>query len=142
MEEECEVFLERGSDANGFLAALFLGDLVEPGIWELGNAAFCPVGRQCDPSFSTVNSFPITLFRAESVVKAEEGQDSAKLLAPEEIQQRLSALESATIDEVHKRKATEFYPKALTALSVIEQKQNDSQRFRKPQGRATNRISK
>ncbi|TWU29511.1 mechanosensitive ion channel domain-containing protein [Bythopirellula polymerisocia] len=76
------------------------------------------------PTASPKNAVP-----TESVVKAEEGQDSAKLLTAEEIQQRLSTLESASIDEVDKRKATEFYQKALSSLSVIEQKQNDLAHF-------------
>ena len=79
------------------------------------------------PSESGAISPPATIPPA----KSEEGspQDSVKLLSADEVQQRISTLDNAAVEEPDKRKATEFYQKALSALTVIEQKQLESQKY-------------
>lgn len=58
-------------------------------------------------------------------------QDTLKLPTPEEIQQQLTTLENATIDEADKRKATEFYQQALVALGNLEQQRIETAHFEK-----------
>ena len=60
----------------------------------------------------------------------ETSGDRLQLVSPEEIQQRLASLESATLDEAEKRKATEFFQKALAALTVLDQQRAATEHYK------------
>ncbi|QEG33297.1 mechanosensitive ion channel domain-containing protein [Bythopirellula goksoeyrii] len=64
-----------------------------------------------------------------SATDVDTDQIAEKIPPADEIRQRISSLESATIDEVTKAKATEVYQETLSALGVLEQQLAETAHF-------------